>query len=216
MTADQPREDAIAAGPDAREAFIRRIVALTPGNFTDDFLFLLDRLDEARAAMTTPREDAIAALAEWPCQRYNPPHDCGVISGNAPLPCGPCTARAALTRTAPTLDVRVATVEAKFVQHMAESHGATTERRESQPAPADPTADPRAALAGHPSPDRGSGPWVLRLVCCGYDDGIERYATWDEADMFRQTYVTGPGGHDRAAILTRDLETLHRIVDRNL
>ena len=62
-----------------------------------------------------------------------------------------------------------------------------------------------AALAGHPSPDRGSGPWVLRLVCCGYDDGIERYATWDEADMFRQTYVTGPGGHDRAAILTRDL-----------
>lgn len=29
-------------------------------------------------------------------------------------------------------------------------------------APADPTADPRAALAGHPSPDRGSGPWVLR------------------------------------------------------
>lgn len=125
MTADQPRADAIAAGPDAREAFIRRIVALTPGNFTDDFLFLLDRLDEARAAMTTPREDAIAALA------------------------------------------------------------------------------------GHPSPDRGSGPWVLRLVCCGYDDGIERYATWDEADMFRQTYVTGPGGHDRAAILTRDLDTTY-------
>ena len=76
-------------------------------------------------------------------------------------------------------------------------------------APADPTADPRAALAGHPSPDRGSGPWVLRLVCCGYDDGIERYATWDEADMFRQTYVTGPGGHDRAAILTRDLDTTY-------
>lgn len=57
-----PRDAAIAAGPDSREAFIRRIVALTPGNFTDDFLFLLDRLDEARAAMTTPREDAIAAL----------------------------------------------------------------------------------------------------------------------------------------------------------
>lgn len=29
------------------------------------------------------------------------------------------------------------------------------------------------------------------------------------ADMFRQTYVTGPGGHDRAAILTRDLDTTY-------
>ena len=35
-------------------------------------------------------------LADWPCQKYNPPHDCGRITGNAPLPCGPCTARAAL------------------------------------------------------------------------------------------------------------------------
>lgn len=40
-------------------------------------------------------EAALAALGEWPCQKYNPPHDCGPVTGNAPLPCGPCTARAA-------------------------------------------------------------------------------------------------------------------------
>lgn len=50
-------------------------------------------------------------------------------------------------------------------------------------------------------------PWRLRLVCCGRDDGEEFFATWEEADSFRQSYTSGPGvgmgGHDRAAILER-------------
>lgn len=170
-----PREDAIAAGPDAREAFIRRIVALTPGNFTDDFLFLLDRLDEARAA-----------------HRVEP---------------APTLDVGRLARAMDLVDVAIESEpddEADHAEHLA--YARDIAREYAALAPADPTADLRTALPGHPSPDRGSGPWVLRLVCCGYDDGIERYATWDEADMFRQTYVTGPGGHDRAAILTRDVD----------
>lgn len=50
--------------------------------------------------------------------------------------------------------------------------------------------------------------WRLRLVCCGRDDGIETFDTWDAADDFREAYTSGPGvapngGHDRAAILER-------------
>lgn len=44
--------------------------------------------------------------------------------------------------------------------------------------------------------------WVLRLTCCGTDDGIEGYATWSEAQEFRESYVTNSGGHDRCAILS--------------
>jgi hypothetical protein len=54
-------------------------------------------------------------------------------------------------------------------------------------------------------------PWTLRLICCGRDAGTESFATWDEADAFRESYCTGPGvldpghpqrgGHDRAAVL---------------
>lgn len=53
--------------------------------------------------------------------------------------------------------------------------------------------------------------WLLRLICCGRDDGVERFGTWSEADRFRESYCSGPGvlqadrpqygGHDRAAIL---------------
>ena len=61
---------------------------------------------------------------------------------------------------------------------------------------------------------RGTGDWQLRLVCCGRDDGIERFSTWDEADKFRQGYEASGSphgysdppyrsGHQRAAILGR-------------
>lgn len=42
--------------------------------------------------------------------------------------------------------------------------------------------------------------WKLRLICCGRDDGAAWFATWEEADRFRESYVLA-AGHDRAAIL---------------
>ena len=46
------------------------------------------------------------------------------------------------------------------------------------------------------------GQWVLRLICCGHDDGRWRCATWEEADAIRNSYVSVKG-HDRNAILTK-------------
>ena len=64
------REEAVAAGPDAHEAFIRMCVGLAPGGFTDDFKFLLDRLDELREtqawliANSTPQHSATCAAQD--------------------------------------------------------------------------------------------------------------------------------------------------------
>ncbi len=53
--------------------------------------------------------------------------------------------------------------------------------------------------------------WRLRLICCGRENGIKEFATWDAADFFRRCYTGGPAvnrpdgnGHDRAAILERN------------
>lgn len=47
--------------------------------------------------------------------------------------------------------------------------------------------------------------WELQLICCGRDDGSEKFDTWETADAFRNSYTSGPGiagdGHDRAAVL---------------
>lgn len=55
--------------------------------------------------------------------------------------------------------------------------------------------------------------WYLRLLCCGREDRVESFMSWEEADAFRQSYISGPGvtvdtfanghlgGHDRAAVL---------------
>lgn len=51
-------------------------------------------------------------------------------------------------------------------------------------------------------PDCTDEIWVLRLICCGRDDGIEGYPTWEEAQAFRESYVGGSSGHDRQAILS--------------
>jgi hypothetical protein len=49
--------------------------------------------------------------------------------------------------------------------------------------------------------------YVVKLICCGRDDGEFRARTWDEADAFREAYVSGVGvgkdGHQRAAIIER-------------
>ena len=56
-------------------------------------------------------------------------------------------------------------------------------------------------------------PWVLHLICCERDDGLQYCDTWDEADRFRRDYMSGPGisttgrigdGHVRSAILSRN------------
>lgn len=56
-------------------------------------------------------------------------------------------------------------------------------------------------------------PWRLRLMCCGRDEGEQRFATGIEADGYRDGYISGPAvaehgysshagepGHRRAAI----------------
>ena len=50
--------------------------------------------------------------------------------------------------------------------------------------------------------DRGNGPWVLQLICCGHDDGTERFQTWDQADAFRNDYTSPGTGHERSGILS--------------
>lgn len=60
--------------------------------------------------------------------------------------------------------------------------------------------------------NRGHGRWKLRFICCGREDGTERFETWEEADAFRRSYTSGSGianpaelwkgGHDRAAIIS--------------
>ena len=38
--------------------------------------------------------------------------------------------------------------------------------------------------------------WVVRLTCCGHDEGVyTRASTWEEADAFREAYTSGAGVH---------------------
>lgn len=76
------------------------------------------------------------------------------------------------------------------------------ELRKVLPAPADRAAVPSAAG----SADTGSetqGPWLVRKICCGHDDGEAEFATWKEADRFREIYVDSSriAGHERSAIV---------------
>ncbi len=45
-------------------------------------------------------------------------------------------------------------------------------------------------------------PWLVDLICCGKEDGIEACESWDEADDFRESYCDA-SGHDRAGIVRR-------------
>ena len=59
----------------------------------------------------------------------------------------------------------------------------------------------------------GSALWRVRLICCGRDAGDIFRDTWEEADQFRQDFISGTGvgnprkpwlgGHIRAGILER-------------
>lgn len=55
--------------------------------------------------------------------------------------------------------------------------------------------------------------FAVQLTCCGRDDGCPAFSTWQEADEFREAYLSGPdvgaptemrfgpGGHSRSAII---------------
>ena len=53
--------------------------------------------------------------------------------------------------------------------------------------------------------------FIVRLTCCGWDDGQYGPVEWADADAFRTAYLSGPGvldsehaapgGHERAAII---------------
>ena len=45
-------------------------------------------------------------------------------------------------------------------------------------------------------------PWLVDLICCGRDEGIEACSTWEMADQFRESYCNAEG-HDRAGIVRR-------------
>lgn len=58
---------------------------------------------------------------------------------------------------------------------------------------------------------RLSKEWLVRLICCGHDDGAREFDTWEVANQFRNAYV-GDGnmgalvarqGHKRAGIIFR-------------
>lgn len=53
--------------------------------------------------------------------------------------------------------------------------------------------------------------WNVQMICCGRDAGVESFTTWEDADAFRENYISGPGvkspggsdyGHERSAIVT--------------
>ena len=94
--------------------------------------------------------------------------------------------------------------------------------------PASPPQRPQDAPQAQTRPDgHGQGseaqegaeaadkPWRLDFICCGREDGHKTFATYEEADAFRDGYTSGPGvdhrgygttepsGHQRAAILTQ-------------
>lgn len=50
------------------------------------------------------------------------------------------------------------------------------------------------------------GGWIVRLTCCGRDDGTWARPTWEEADQFREDYLNAPG-HDRSAIIVAGFES---------
>lgn len=64
-----------------------------------------------------------------------------------------------------------------------------------------------------------AGLFTVRMTCCGRDDGSATFDTWDEADAFREGYLSGPGvgpptetrygvtGHSRSAIIVGDAPT---------
>lgn len=38
--------------------------------------------------------------------------------------------------------------------------------------------------------------WTVRMICCGRDYGSQSFATWNEAEAFREAYISGPGVND--------------------
>lgn len=66
---------------------------------------------------------------------------------------------------------------------------------------------------------RGGRRFAVQLTCCGRDDGRPEFRTWDEADAFREAYLSGPGvglptetrfgagGHSRSAIIVDGAQT---------
>lgn len=51
--------------------------------------------------------------------------------------------------------------------------------------------------------------WLVKLICCAHDDGSYETDSWEDADNFRESYLSGIGvnndpnqsGHKRAAII---------------
>jgi hypothetical protein len=49
--------------------------------------------------------------------------------------------------------------------------------------------------------------WLVQLTCCGRDNGTYGTRTWQEADDFREIYLSAPG-HDRSAIIVTGSDDL--------
>lgn len=52
-----------------------------------------------------------------------------------------------------------------------------------------------------PKPDEGGGLFLVKLTCCGRDNGTWGPCSWKEADEFREHYTTDTGGHTRTGII---------------
>ena len=73
------------------------------------------------------------------------------------------------------------------------------------------------ASAGTEGPGLGSEErFICHMICCGLDDGYIAFATWDDADKFRESYTSGvavakhgysaapdESGHKRAVIVSQ-------------
>lgn len=73
-------------------------------------------------------------------------------------------------------------------------------------------SDQRISVLGHRGV-RGSGPWCVHMLCCGREDGVEAFETYEEADAFREQYalsghragysaLSHEPGHRRAGVIT--------------
>ena len=48
--------------------------------------------------------------------------------------------------------------------------------------------------------ESGTGDWVVRLICCEHEWGIQRCQTWEEAQAFRESWLDAEG-HRRAGLI---------------
>lgn len=129
------------------------------------------------------------------------------VTAAAPAAASPAPAdRAALLRAADLVDERADDLWAPGTKANAEMHADAAKLRrmaDEAPGPDRCSACRYVPCDNCRSGGEASGPWLVRKICCGRDDGEAEFASWAEADRFREAYVDSAriADHERSAIV---------------